>query len=250
MINPRYSYPLAKVPGLAFDMLSGRHRSFHDDALSCINRLDPPLRVWGTENIPASGPCLLTVNHYHRPGFGAWWIAFAVAASVPVEMHWVMTGELTFPGKWYGFLGRPCSRWLLRRAARMYGFTGMPPMPPRPQDVAARARAVREVLEHVRRQPGAMLTVSPEGADAPGGRLVWPPPGAGRFLLLLAGSGFPILPVGCWEEDGSLCLRFGQVYRLEPAPRLEPDEKDHQAAGIVMRAIANELPRHLRSEFP
>lgn len=249
MKNPRYSYPLAGLPGLVFDLLTGRHRSSHADALRCINRLDPPLQVWGAGNIPASGPCLLAVNHYHRPGFGAWWIALAIAASVPVDMHWVITGELTFPGKWYAFIGRPFSRWLLGRVARMYGFTAMPPMPPRPQDVAVRARAVRAVLEHVRRQPGAILSISPEGTDAPGGVLAWPPPGAGRFLLLLADRGFPILPVGCWEQDGSLCVRFGQAYLLKVPSRLQWHKKDHQAAGIVMRCIANQLPRHLRGDF-
>lgn len=114
----------------------------------------------------------------------------------------------------------------------------------------ARARAVRAVLAHVHKQPGAMLAVSPEGADAPGGSLVWPPPGAGRFLLLLAEKHLPIIPVGCWEEEGSLCVRFGKAYQLENPAAALPDERDHQAAGIVMHAIANELPRHLRGDFP
>jgi hypothetical protein len=168
---------------------------------------------------------------------------------VPVEMHWVMTGELTYPGRWYAFLGKAGSRWLLARLAKMYGFTTMPPMPPRKKDVAARARSVRAVLEVVHRHPRSILTVSPEGGDHPGGVLTWPPPGAGRFLLLLAGGGFSILPVGCWEEEGALCLRFGVAYQLEGPSGPGPDERDHHAAGVVMQAIARQLPLHLRGEF-
>jgi hypothetical protein len=98
-------------------------------------------------------------------GFGVWWLALAVAAMVPEEMHWVMTGELTFPGKWYVFLGRPFSRWQLKRLANIYGFTSMPPMPPRKKDVTARARSVRARLEYVRLHPGSMLALATEGRD-------------------------------------------------------------------------------------
>jgi hypothetical protein len=245
---PHYSYPLRLIPGLLLGILSGRHRSFRADAMLCIQGLIPPLRVFGESNIPGSGPCALAMNHYHRPGFGAWWIALAIAAVVPQELHWVMTAEWTFPGRWYGFLGRPALRWVLKRATRMYGFTSMPPMPPRPADVVARSRSVRTVLDHIHHHPGSMLAVSPEGADAPGGVLVWPPTGAGRFLLLLAKEGLPIVPVGCWEEKGSLCLRFGEAYRLVD-PGGEAGERDHTAACSVMRAIARQLPLHLRGEF-
>ncbi len=192
---------------------------------------------------------MITLNHYYRPGFGAWWLALAVAASVPVEMHWVMTGELTFPGKWYAFLGKPASRWVLRRLARIYGFTTMPPMPPRPKDVEARARSVRETLTFVRRHPQAVLGLSPEGGDQPGGVLNWPSPGAGRFILLLAGQGFPVLPVGAYEEAGEFCLRFGAAYWLTVPRGLDPDGKDRAAAQTVMSAIAAQLPPRLRGEF-
>jgi 1-acyl-sn-glycerol-3-phosphate acyltransferase len=220
--------------------------------------LKPPLRVYGVENVPLSGPCLITFNHYFRPHFHAWWLALAVAAVVPVEMHWVMTGELTFPGKWYAFLGKPISRWVLRRLAKIYGFTTMPPMPPRPKDVEARARSVRGVLEYLRAHPAAILGLSPEGGDDPNGRLAWPAPGAGRFLLLLAGTGFPILPVGMYEQAGEFCLRFGAAYRLRASsrassraipPRLGPDERDRRVAEIIMTNIARQLPQRLRGEF-
>ena len=84
-----------------WDVILLRNRDFHKDAKRCIENLDPPLQVLGKENIPQHGPCVITVNHYHRDGFGAQWIALAIAALVPVNMHWIMTGEFTYPGKWY-----------------------------------------------------------------------------------------------------------------------------------------------------
>jgi len=124
--------------------------------------------VLGAEAIPQKGPCLVTFNHYYRPGFNAWWMALALAATIPVEVHFVMTGELTFPGKWYAPLGMTGSRWLLRRFSHIYGFTTMPPMPPRPKDLEARTRSVRRMLAFARSHPQAILGVAPEGGDQPG----------------------------------------------------------------------------------
>lgn len=246
---PRYSYPPAEIYRLAVDVLLGRHRDFRKDATACIGRLKPSLRVLGEANIPKTGPCVLTFNHYYRPGFNAWWMAFAIASVVPVEMYWIMTSELTFPGKFYAPLGMPISRILLSRAGRMYGFTTMPPMPPRPGDVEARARAVREVLSYVKKHRNAILGLAPEGGDNPSEVLTWPPSGAGRFILLLAEAGLQIIPAGAYEADGAFCLGFGPQYRLEVPRGLPPAGKDRSAAEIVMRRIAAQLPDHLRGEF-
>jgi hypothetical protein len=249
MDYPNYSYPIRLAPGLIANVLFGGHRTFRRDALACVERLKPSLRIFGMENIPQGGPCLITFNHYYRPGFNAWWMALGIAARVPVDMHWVMTGELTFPGKWYARLGMAGSRWLLKRFSRMYGFTSMPPMPPRLRDVEMRAKSVREVLAYARSHPQAILGLAPEGGDQPGGMVTMPPAGAGRFILLLAEQGFPLLPVGCYEEAGEFCLCFGASYRLQLPRGLGPDEKDRQAASTIMSAIAAQLPLRLRGEL-
>jgi 1-acyl-sn-glycerol-3-phosphate acyltransferase len=246
---PHYSYPSGMVAGLAFDFLFKHAHSFREDGLACIGRLKPGLQILGTEAIPQSGPCLLTFNHYYRPGFNAWWMSLALAATIPVEIHFVMTGELTFPGKWYAPLGMAGSHWLLQRFAGIYGFTSMPPMPPRPKDVNARARSVRRVLAFARSHPKAMLGLAPEGGDQPGGLLTMPPAGAGRFILLLVEQGFPILPVGCFEEAGTFCLHFGEMYHLKIPDKLMSKEKDVAAARSVMQKIAPLLPERLRGEF-
>lgn len=245
----RYSYPWRTVLGLGQSVLTGGQRSFAADARACIGRLNPPLQLTGAAHIPAHGPALITVNHYCRPGFRAWWIALAIAAAVPVDMHWAITGALTFPGKWYTGLGQAGSRWLLRRLARVYSFTTMPPMPPRPEDVVARAQAVQRVLGYARAHPSAILGLAPEGMDMPGGVLHWPPDGAGRFMLLLAGLGFPVTPVAAYERDGAFHLDFGPPYTLRVPAGLSSAEKDRRAAQIVMTAIGRLLPPHLRGDF-
>ena len=188
---------------------------------------------------------MVTVNHFYRPGFGAWWIALAITATVPAEMHWVMTGELTYLGKF----GSPISRLVLARIAKVYGFTTMPPMPPRPQDVEARARSVKKVLNLVRKTGNTILGLAPEGGDQTGGWLTAPAPGAGRFGLLLAGSGSAFVPVGAYEADGSFWLHFGPAYRLRVPSGLPADEKDRAAAEVMMKHIAALLPEGLRGNF-
>jgi len=141
------------------------------------------------------------------------------------------------------------SRWLLRRFSKVYGFTTMPPMPPRPKDVEARAKSVREFLSFAKEHPQAVLGLAPEGGDQPGGVLNWPDSGAGRFILLLVKQDFPVLPVGTFEENGEFCLRFGRAYRLQVPRGLDPDEKDRAAAQTVMSAIAPQLPPPLRGDF-
>lgn len=246
---PKYSYPLAVILSLVCDGLLGRRRRFQPDARACIAGLRPPLRVLGGQHIPQGGCYAITLNHYYRLGFGSQWSSLAISAAVPADVHWIMTIELTFPGSWIAPLGMPVSRFVLERAARTYGFTGMPPMPPRPRDAQARAAAVREVLRYVTHTPDAVIAIAPEGGDQPGGRLSMPPSGAGRFCLLLAGAGLSLLPVGVHETDGALTLNFGEPYQLTIAPTRSAAERDRLAAFAVMSHIAPLLPAPLRGEF-
>ncbi|NJC96551.1 MAG: hypothetical protein C3F07_11930 [Anaerolineales bacterium] len=249
MDKPNYAYPRGLFAKVALDALLLHRRNFRKDAITCIGNLHPPLRILGEENIPGRGPCVVTVNHYHREGFGAEWIALAIAATVPADMHWVMTGEWTYPGQWYAPLGSMYSRFILHRLARLYGFTSMPPMPPRPQDVEARARSVRAVLDVVRNTKDLILGLAPEGHDPPGGVLTRPASGAGRFGLLLANAGLKFVPVGAYEADGVFMVHFGEAYELKVERGLSAEEKDSQAARCIMRNIAKLLPSHLRGEF-
>jgi 1-acyl-sn-glycerol-3-phosphate acyltransferase len=248
MVDP-YQIPAGLQLTLAFSWLKLARRSFRADAIRCISGLSPAVELSGLQNIPTSGPYLITFNHFYRPGFNVWWLTMAIASVLPDEPHIIMTGELTYPGRWYAPAGMLLSRFVLKRLARVYGFTSMPPMPPREKDMAARAVSVRSVLSHVDRNPTAVVILAPEGGDQPGGQLAWPPPGVGRFIFLMAAKGLSILPVAGWEQDGELYLNFGQVYDLETSVAHSSTEKDRAASGTVMRAISELLPEYLRGDF-
>jgi hypothetical protein len=164
-------------------------------------------------------------------------------------MHWVITGEFMYPGKWYEPIGAIGSRLLLRRIACVYGFTNMPPMPPRQKDVEARAASIRKVLEYVKLTERPIVGLAPEGHDPPEGTLTRPARGVGRFGLLLSKAGLRFVPVGAYEADGCFHIRFGEPYTLTVSGDLSPDEKDAQASQIIMKNIARLLPAHLRGDF-
>ena len=249
MNYPAYTYPRGLFARIACDVVLLRHRNFRADAKACIDNLHPSLRVLGKENIPQRGPCVITVNHYYREGFGAQWIALAIAACVPADMHWVMTGEFTYPDRWYAPLGMIVSKFILHRLARVYGFTSMPPMPPRPKDVVERAAAVREVLHLVNHTKNPVLGLAPEGGDSADGKLAHPASGLGRFGLLLSTVGLKFIPVGAYEADGVFTIHFGEAYELSVPRHVSADEKDAQASQIIMKNIAQLLPMRLRGEF-
>jgi hypothetical protein len=221
----------------------GKPRSFRADAVRCASQLQPPLKVFGAENIPACGPCLVTTNHYARPGFRAWWLALAVSAAVPAEIHWLITSAWTYPDRLRSATITPITRWVLKRLAQVYGFTTLPPMPPDPIDVMRRTEAVRRVLKVARQTERPLIGLAPEGGDfAALGRLAEPPPGVGRFILYLCALGLDISPVGVFEEAGCLCLRFGAHYRLSAFPGLPAPVRDRLASQQVMQHIADLIP--------
>ena len=122
-------------------------------------------------------------------------------------------------------------------------------MPPRPEDVEARAASVRAILNYVEHAPDPVLGLSPEGYNPPNGVLTRPARGFGRFGLLLSRVGMRFVPVGGYEADGRFCIRFGTPYELCVHDDLSTDEKDERAMRTIMKNIACQLPVHLRGEF-
>ncbi len=236
--------------GLVWAALAGRSRSFACDARRALSGLRPELGVLGQEHIPDRGPCLVVCNHYSRSGFEAWWIGLAISATVAAhrapdadaEIHWVMTAAWTFPeSRWRHRTLTPMTRWAFRRVAGVYGFVAMPPMPPDPSEVEARALAVRQTLRLAKRaaREGGMIGLAPEGMDVAGG-LGQPPAGAGVFVALLVRTGMPILPVGVAEPAGQLCVSFGPPF--EPTIPADRDSRDREVSRQVMASIARQLP--------
>jgi 1-acyl-sn-glycerol-3-phosphate acyltransferase len=237
----RYPFPWRIALVLFWAALRSQQRAFQVDARTCSERLSPPLKTINPQNIPTRGPALLVTNHYARSGFRAWWIALAISAVVPPEIHWMMTDAWAFLGPL-----APLSHWVFVRVARVYGFTTTPPMPPQPRDASARALAVRRVLE-VARASGAVIALAPEGRDQPGGVLGPFPPGAGRFIEQIARHCQPIIPVGVYEDGESLCLCFGPPLLLDVGPGSSSLRRDQMIGRQVSEAIAGQLPPHLRT---
>ncbi|MBC7249217.1 MAG: 1-acyl-sn-glycerol-3-phosphate acyltransferase [Anaerolineae bacterium] len=247
--KPRYRIPRRFLPGFLWSAVALRPRSFAQDAQLAVTGLSPELAVLGSQHIPPRGPCLVTCNHYNRPGFATWWLALAITAAVAAgrapdadpQVRWVMTAAWTFPeSPWRRRVLTPLTRWAFARVARVYGFVTMPPMPPDPREVEARAQAVLRTLRLARRlvQEGGILGLAPEGQDV-AASLGPPPQGAGRFLALLVETGLPVLPVGVAERDGRLRVSFGPLF----VPRIPSrgHERDRVVAQQVMDAIARQL---------
>jgi len=226
-----------------------RKLSFHNTAQYCIKLLNPPLKVLGQENIPKSGPLLLVTNHYTNPGFSSWWITLSSSSVVPVEIHWIMAAAWTSQDALYTHIVTPITFWAFARLAWVYGFTPMPPMPPRPSDVTARALAVRQVLAYVRSTQNPLIGLAPEGQDEIANGLIMPPDGVGRFIYHLSKAGLDILPIGVFEQDDRLCVHFGSPYHLNLPGKLSSDEKDIWVSKNVMSSIATLLPYEFRGIF-
>ena len=243
---PEYRYPPKVTLSIVRDLFLGGRRSFLCDAAE-LSKGIRRLRIVAGPPADADPPLFL-VNHYSRPGFQAWWMAIALTATVGGEVRWPMTSAWTFPDPLRSRLITPLTEWVLTRCARMYGFTLMPPMPPRPQDVARRAESVRRILRAARasRPPIAM---APEGMDSTDGRLMRPPAGAGRFIAHLAEAGYALIPVGAYEEGNAFCLKFGKAFILPIVDTRDPETRDRMIADAVMASIAALLPERMRGIY-
>jgi hypothetical protein len=254
MPETKYQHlPTTPLIGLAlrilFSSLTRSKRSFKKDSTWAMSFFHPPIRAYGQANIPTRGPCLITMNHYSRPGSQGFWLAMGVNALVPLDITWVMTAAWTYIGQIHGIIMRPIVRWFIGLISRTYGTLRLPSVPPVPGEEQERAIAVRKVVQAVREASQPVLGLAPEGGDIPGGKLGWPPPGAGRFMLHLNRMGLPIVPVGINEENGILCFRFGPAYQLAVPDGLPSEEQDKQAIRQVMGAIAGLLPEAMWGDF-
>jgi 1-acyl-sn-glycerol-3-phosphate acyltransferase len=251
MVGPDYPLPIGLVARLFTAIVLRQHINFAQQARRYTSRLYPQIAIMGRENIPTSGPCLITINHYSRPGFNSWWLALSVSAVVPVNIRWIITGAWTFLDHKRARYVTPITEAIFPQIAWCLDFYTMPPMPPRPQDLNFRTQTVRRVLhqtqEKIDKSGGLNLVIgiAPEGSDYPDGVLGHPPPGVGRFIEQLAKIGLEIVPVGIFEEGGRLCLNFGVQYKLTITPGISRRESDLEVSRVVMERIAARVPEQL-----
>jgi hypothetical protein len=161
----------------------------------------------------------------------------------PEEIHWVVTSAWTYPDWLRSNTITPISRWLFKKVARVYGFTSMPPMPPNPRDILARAEAVRHILKFAHQAENPVIGLAPEGGDFAGsGELAKPPSGLGRFVHLLCERCPRIVPVAIFEWGGKLILNIGKPYRIEKMTTLPAIERDRLVSDQVMQHLSELLP--------
>lgn len=246
-----YRYPASLLVPWGYAFICTRRRSFPADAVRMYRTITPQPQVEGLEGVPASGSLVVVFNHYHSRSFASWWSPISITALIhsrrtlaPGGISWIMTVAWTYPDRLRRRVVTPLTQWAFGRLAHVYGFVAMPPMPPRPHEVEARARAVRRTLALARQVPPPLIGLSPEGHDGPNANLIEPPSGVGRFLSHL-GASRPVLPVGVYEEGDRLVVRFGEPFALEAPGDVMPAGRDTWASERVMLAIGRLLPRRL-----
>ena len=232
---------------ILFSFILGRKRDFHADSRILIAHYNPTPEIRDTDLIPQTGPFLVTLNHYSRPGFFILWAAAAISAALPRPSTWLMTSAWTNRTGGVDRLRTWLSQIIFERLAEMYGMVTMPPMPPVPGDSAERALSIRRLLHRMRADKDAIVCVAPEGMDFPGGELGVPHPGTGKLLLQIANTTRQVLPVGVFEVDGRLVIRFGKPYVLTLSDGLE--DVDRAASDEAMHRIAALLPEGMRGVY-
>jgi hypothetical protein len=264
--QPWYLFSPRLAGGVLWSVLRQRRRSFAQDATLLLRPLNPPPAVESDHLIPAAGTFLVVTNHYTRPGLGAWLGPALITQAIAqrrsdTSVHWLMTSAWLYRDRLHSWTVTPVTRWLFTHLAEMYGFVTTPPVYDgwaQPQEGAAAVRRFLTLAQQARAR-GEVLAIAPEGGGdaAHPGCLVVPPPGAGRFLLLLArqtgaassDTNLPLLPVGVAERDGRLVATFGQPFSLLLPPALPKAQADAWASRRVMLAIGRLLPAELWGEY-
>lgn len=247
---PRYHHSLRLlIPALR--VLRGKPSSISHDAALLLRGAHPTPRVLRIENIPACAPFLLIINHYDRPGLGAWWGGGVIATTVaarrtrdPREIRMVMTREWWYPGGFGRLVKQPLTRWAFAQIARAYGILTLPPVLD-----AYRGQGgldVRRIIAVTRGDNPSLVAIAPEGHTGPNLSLCQPPDGAGLFLLMLTHDTMPCLPAGIFEDaTNTLTVNFGAPFKFDVPKKLPKEERDHESARQAMIEIGKLLPEKM-----
>jgi len=243
----RYRHSLRLlVPALR--VLMGKPSSISHDSALLLRGAHPTPRALRIENIPESLPFVLIINHYDRPGLGAWWgaatIATTVAARCAREIRMVMAREWWYPGGFGKLVKQPMTHWAFGQIARAYGILTLPPVIDEYRGQGG--LDVRRVLAVTRGDNPAVVIIAPEGHTGSNLSLCQPPDGAGLFLLMLTHDTLPCVPAGIFEDEtNTLTVNFGAPFKLAVSKKLSKTERDHAAARQAMVQIGKLLPEKM-----
>jgi 1-acyl-sn-glycerol-3-phosphate acyltransferase len=246
-LAPRYRLPITRLLQAAGYMLVNRPRNIGSDFRFLIHRLPRGSSVEGSEHLPETGPYLLVANHYERPGLWMGWSGIVAARAVYEHrrgrLRWIAIAE--WEDYRIGFVPVPplITRALFGRFFDVFGFIAM-----EPESAGARQRAegVRRALKAM--EDGDIVGIFPEGDIGETPAMIQAQRGSGSFVLALSRLG-PVVPVGLYESDGRLCVRFGPAIEMEPLRRVERGLRDEAVTQRVMSAVAGLLPEELRGAY-
>ena len=250
----RYAYPYHLLLIPAVQVLLGRPSSISQHCASLLTGAHPAPRALNIENIPPYAPFILAVNHYDRPGLGAWWGAAVVISAIaahrtrgPRDLHLAIAREWWYPGGFGRAFKQPLTRWFFGQIAKAYGTIRLPPVIGNGNFRGEGALAIRRALALTRGEEPQLVGLAPEGRTGDHGMLCQPPPGTGLFLLMLTHDAIPILPAGIFEDDtdDGLTVRFGAPFQLCVPHHAPRDERDAAAARQVMIQIGRLLPERM-----
>ena len=251
-----YPFPRWQALALALDLLIlGRRRSFAAEGEQALRALPLQPQVTGLDRLPTSGPLVLVMNHYERPGLWAFWSTLLTSQAVrqrrgrQAEVHWLITAETR--GTRYGPLPVPGAliRWVIGRVAQGYGLITLPAAP---EATVARATALRSALRALRSddERSHIVGLLPEGTGGPVLREALP--GTGELLLLAARAGAAIVPVGVAERpenNWALTATLGAPLDLTLPQEITRARRDQWARTVVMQSIARLLPRDVQGFY-
>lgn len=245
---PEYYFPRSMFWDILISFIEGSPRNIHRDALLAIAGINPPIHTIGSNNIPKTGPVLITMNHYARQDFSIVWAGIAIAAHLPENQFWLMTSAWTNRGPGFDRICTSITRLVFRRLADMYGAITTPPLPAIPEEQNERTVIIRKLFRLLKNDLQAVLCVAPEGRDSFAGGLGMPAEGAGKLLLHLDKQLSKIVLVGVWERFGRLILNFGEPDTLKN--RNFSKNIDNEVSMLVMNKIASLLPSDIRRNIP
>ncbi len=249
----RYPLPVGRLILPLLHVFLDHPSSVSQDAALLLDGIRPVLSVSGEDNIPTQTPFVLVMNHYDRPGLGAWWGPVLVLHTIavhrtcePRQVHMMMAREWWYPPGLGRMFKQPLTRWFFGHLSKTYGLVLLPPVVPGDTFRGEGTLAVRRALTLTRSNSPQLVGLAPEGRTGEQGSLCEPPKGAGLFILALTHDSIPCLPVGIFEdEDAALTVEFGKPFVLHADRRQSRADQDRHASCTVMVQVGKLLPERM-----
>jgi 1-acyl-sn-glycerol-3-phosphate acyltransferase len=254
----RYHFPLHFIIPRLPSFILGRRRSLSADVHAAFKMVGTLPHIKDAGHVPKHGPFLMVMNHFHREDIPSWWMAMAVMQAIAEqragyacgELRMVIASQWTYDGL-RKLVAEPMSQFLIGRVIRVYHGLPMVPTALGQSASVQRAQTLRNIIEATREaaRSETPIGLAPEGGDTPGGVMIRPPAGAGRFMQLLSSSGIPFLPAGAWADGDQIHVKFGEPFQLNGMEKLRKDAREEAVVQWVMGRIAVLVPERLRGPF-